>query len=173
MSLLHDPQKHDDLMNYQLKRLLTVGGAPAIRLCEGSFGVSRNEWAVIAALAEDGPMSPSELAQRRWPSEPGGISKIVSNLTTKKLIVRVQSSDDKRHATVRVSAAGARLYAALFPQLAEINRRIMSVLDESEALLLEEFLRRLTARAQQIHNDGDGVDARADRRLGGSRRFWN
>ena len=87
--------------------------------------------------------------------------------------MRVQSSDDKRHATVRVSAAGARLYAALFPQLAEINRRIMSVLDESEALLLEEFLRRLTARAQQIHNDGDGVDARADRRLGGSRRFWN
>jgi DNA-binding MarR family transcriptional regulator len=173
MSLLRDPKKHDDLLNYQLKMLVKIGGAPAIRLCEGSFGVSRQEWRIIAALTEDGPMSPSELAQRCSPLEPGAISKLVSSLTNKKLILRVRSSDDKRHATVEVSAAGAQLYAELFPQLAGINRRIMSVLDESEALLLEDFLKRLTARAHQIHDDGDGVDARADRRLGGSRRLWD
>ena len=91
----------------------------------------------------------------------------------KQLVRRVQQPDNKRRATVEATDAGHRLYAGLFPQLAEINRRIMAVLDESEALVLEEFLARLTERARQIHEEGDGVEVRADRRLGGSRRFWN
>ena len=73
----------------------------------------------------------------------------------------------------RGDPGGSRLYADLFPQLAEINRRLMMGLDESDSLLLEEFLRKLTERARQIHDEGDGIDARADRRRGGSRRVWN
>ena len=80
---------------------------------------------------------------------------------------------DRRRATIEVTPAGRRLYASLFPRLAAINRRIMDVLDEQEALLLEDFLRRLTDRARAIHNAGGGVDARADRRHGGSGRVWS
>jgi hypothetical protein len=46
------------------------------------------------------------------------------------------------------------------------------VLSESETQQLEECLRRLTERAQQIYDEGGGVDARANRRLGGSQRAW-
>ena len=97
MSRLKQPQEHDDLLNYQLKRLLNLGGAPAIRLCEGRYGVARMEWRLVAALQEDGPM----------------------------------------------------------PLLA-----------------LEGFLQRLTSQAREILQQGGGVDARTDRRLGGSRRLW-
>ena len=44
MQHLQDPQRHDDLLNYRLKRLVGLGGAPAVRLCEGRFGISRTEW---------------------------------------------------------------------------------------------------------------------------------
>jgi DNA-binding MarR family transcriptional regulator len=173
MSALLDPRKHDDFLNFQLKRLLSIGGAPAIRLCEGRFGVPRKEWRLLAALVEEGPMSPSELARRCWPAEPGSVSRITAILVEKKLVRRVPLASDHRRATLEATAAGRRLYAELFPQLAAINRRIMAALDESEALLLEAFLRKLTERAAQIHDEGDGVDVRADRRHGGSRRLWN
>ena len=170
MSRLVNPEKHDDLLNYQLKRLVGIGGAPAIRLCEGRYGVTRQEWRLIAALVEDGAMSPSTVARRCWPSEPGRISRIISSLIAKGLVRRAQLSSDGRRAMVEATADASRIYAELFPQLAEINRRIMMVLDEEEAILLATFLEKLTERARQIHDDGDGVDARADRRLGGSRR---
>ena len=172
MSRLANPEKHDDLLNYQLKRLVGIGGAPAIRLCEGRYGVTRQEWRLIAAFVEEGPMTPSTVARRcSWPIEPGRISRIISSLTAKGLVRRAQLSSDGRRAMLEVTADGSRLYAELFPQLAEINRRIMMALDEGEAILLATFLEKLTARARQIHDEGDGVDARADRRLGSSRRL--
>ncbi|MCA3180701.1 MAG: hypothetical protein O9345_07655 [Burkholderiaceae bacterium] len=38
---LKRPVGHDDLLNFRLERLLTLGAAPAIRLCEGRYGVAR------------------------------------------------------------------------------------------------------------------------------------
>lgn len=171
MSRLRDPRQHDDLLNYQLKRLVTIGGAPAIRLCEGRYGVTRSEWRLIAALVEDGPMSPSMLSQRTH-IEQARVSKIITDVIAKGLLQRLEHPDDRRRASVTVTPAGKRLYAELFPQLAEINRRIMAALDESEALVLEQCLQKLTDRAQKIYDEGGGVDVRANRRRGGSRRMW-
>jgi len=53
------------------------------------------------------------------------------------------------------------------------TRNIMAALDTKEALVLERCLRKLTDRARQIYDVGGGVDVRANRRLGGSRRFWS
>ncbi len=74
--------------------------------------------------------------------------------------------------TVTATDSGVKLYHELFPQLAAINRRIMAALDPDEARLLDRALAKLMVRAQQIYDEGGGVDVRTDRRLGGSRRFW-
>jgi len=172
MQRLQDPQVHDDLLNYRLKRLLALGGAPAIRLCEGRHGVSRLEWRLVAALVESGPMSPSALAQRAQ-VEPGRTSHTLRRLTAKALVERRATAGDRRRAVVAATASGQSLYAALWPELAAINRRLMGALDGDEAEVLDRCLSKLTALAQRIHDEGGGVDARTDRRLGGSRRFWS
>ena len=171
MSRLADPQQHDDLLNYQLKRLVTLGGGPAIRLCEGAYGIARAEWRLVAALVEDGPMSPGALADRTH-VEPGRLSQTVKKLTGKGLVRREVMRTDRRRVILAATDAGSHLYAELWPQLAEINRRIVAALNEQEVLMLETCLRKLTALAQQIHDAGGGVAVRTDRRLGGSRRFW-
>lgn len=74
--------------------------------------------------------------------------------------------------TVEATPGGRRLDGELFPQLAQINRRLMEVLDDDEAQLLERLLERPWQRAREIHDEGGGVDVRADRRRGGSRRGW-
>ena len=171
MNSLRDPRQHDDLLNYQLKRLLSVGGAPAIRLCEGRYGVSRLQWRLTAALVEHGAMSPSELA-RRTHVEPGRASRAVTGLVEKRLVHREEHAGDRRRALLSATESGKALYAELFPQLAAINRRIAAVLDDAEAATLEHCLSKLTEHAQRIYDEGGGVDARAERRIGGSRRLW-
>ena len=168
---LKQPQEHDDFLNYRLKRLLNLGGAPAVRLCEGGHGVARMEWRMIAALQEEGPLSLSALV-RRTEVDPARVSRTVAKLAEKGLVRRAPDPADRRAVVLELTAGGHRLYRDLFPALAQINERIMAVLSESEALLLEGYLHRLTARAREIFHSGGGVTAQADRRLGGSRRRW-
>ena len=170
MSRLKQPQEHDDFLNYQLKRLLNLGGAPAIRLCEGSYGVARMEWRMLAALHEDGAMPLSAL-ERRTAVDQARVSRATGKLVAKGLACRRPPPQGSRQ-LLDLTSAGNELYDALFPQLAAINQRIMAVLDEHEALLLETMLQRLTTQAREILKQGGGVDVRTDRRLGGSRRRW-
>lgn len=94
----------------------------------------------------------------------------VATLADKRLAVRHPLPEDRRRSLVAATEAGHALYAELFPQLADINRNIMAALDEHEQLEFEAYLGKLTDRARRLHTEGAGVDARADRRLGGSRR---
>lgn len=171
MSALRCPRKHDDLLNYRLKRLFTLGGAPAVRLCEGRYGIARNEWRIIAALFEDGPQSPSMLHERVG-GDRARTSRVVAALVEKGLVARRAHRTDKRRAMLAITEAGNALYAELFPRLAAINERLMAVLDDHEAALLQEFLERLSDQAVCIQREGDGVNERADRRRGGARAVW-
>jgi DNA-binding MarR family transcriptional regulator len=171
ISRLADPQEHDDLLNYQLKQLVRLGGAPAIRLCEGRYGIARLEWRLIAALVETGPLSPMALAARARIEE-GRTSRTLAKLRDKGLVARETDPAHGKRTVVKVTEAGRRLHAELWPQLAAINRRLVAALDDEEARVLEICLRKLTEHAQRIYDDGGGIDVRTDRRLGGSQRFW-
>ena len=57
-----DPQVLGDLLLYRLSRLAGAAGMPAVRLCEGRYGITRREWRMLALLAEGGVMHPSALA---------------------------------------------------------------------------------------------------------------
>ena len=169
MSALKDPRQHDDLLNYRLKRLVAAGGAPAIRLCEGGYGVARQEWRLLAALVEGGPASPTELSQRTR-VDPARVARAVQSLADKKLATRMELPGDRRRARLAATEQGRALYCELLPQLAAINRRLMDVLSEDESVLLDELLQRLLVRADAIHAEGGGVDVKTRRYLGGARR---
>ncbi|WP_076999999.1 MarR family winged helix-turn-helix transcriptional regulator [Variovorax sp. KK3] len=166
---LWDPQVHDDLLNYQLKRLVNLGGAPAIRLCEGGFGISRSEWRLLAALVEEGPRSPSDLA-RRCHFERARVSRLLGLLIEQKLVERVAPDGSAgRRTQLSATAKGRDVYERLFPQLAQINRRIVHTLTEDEAATLEGLLARVFEQVLRIHDEGDGIAQRADRWRGGRR----
>jgi DNA-binding MarR family transcriptional regulator len=149
--------------------LVKLGGAPAIRLCEGRYGVTRHQWRMLAALVENGPLSPSMLAEVVR-QERAVVSRHVTELVSKELVQRIERTGDRRRAQLVATPTGHRLYEELFPLLAQINRRLMMALDASEAAMLELLLDKLTVRARQIYAEGGGDNARADRRHGGSRR---
>jgi DNA-binding MarR family transcriptional regulator len=169
MSALKNPAVHDDLLNYRLKRLFNLGGAPAVRLCEGGFGITRQEWRLTAALVEGGSMGIGELAERSR-VEPARVSRTVKDLVRKGLIERCKDAGDRRQAKLSATPRGHALYRELLPRLAQINRRLMEVLDDEEAALLESFLARLTRQAEKIYDEGGGVEEKTGRYLGTSRR---
>lgn len=167
---LRDPADLHDLLNYRLIRLAGLGGAPVIRLCEGRYGISRREWRIVALLAAHGPLAPSVVAERAE-LDRARTSRAITGLVAKRLVERAAQPGDQRRAVVELSEAGERLYGELFPQIAELNRQIMAVLDDAAMKSLDDALRRLTESAASV-NQRLVTEVRADRRRGASRRRW-
>jgi len=170
VSSLRQPQRIDELLNYRLQRLHAASGAPVIRLLEGRHGISRREWRLLAALAEGGAMSPSDLATVMQLDRPR-TSRAIGALAGKGLLQRVERAGDARRADVALTGAGHQLYQVIFPQVAAINRQVVEVLDEAELVALDKALARLNDHARKL-NERLVQDAKADRRRGGTRRIF-
>src|SRR3569623_26950 len=111
------PRGQKALLNYRLKPLLALSGAPGLRLFEGGFGLARAEWHLLAILVEDGAMSPGELG-RRAQMESARASRLVTSLLGKRLVSRMELETDRRRAMLEATDDARQLYKELFPLLA-------------------------------------------------------
>jgi DNA-binding MarR family transcriptional regulator len=158
--LLMHPRTIDDLFLYRISRLLVTGGAQVIRLCEGTFGITRREWRILALLAQGDGLLSSELAGRAQ-LDRARTSRAVTALAAKQLVSRNPRPGDRRSVMLSLTPAGRALFDALFPQVAAINRSLLGALDDAELERLDTALGTLQARADTL------VQAQA--RLGGAR----
>jgi len=158
--LLTHPRTIDDLFLYRISRLLVTGGAQVIRLCEGTFGITRREWRILALLAQGDGLMSSELAGRAQ-LDRARTSRAVTVLAAKQLVSRNPRPGDRRSVMLSLTPAGRALFDALFPQVAAINRSLLGALDDAELERLDTALATLQARADTL------VQAQA--RLGGAR----
>jgi len=157
----------DDLLLYRLGLLTTKAGAMVVRLCEGGYGITRREWAVVAQLFnEPEGMLPSALAERMV-RDRARTSRALTALQRKGLIRRVALPHDRRSVRVSLTPAGQALYRALMPQVQAINARILQVLDPGQKQALDVALDLLRAQAQCLLDEMSPELPKADRRRGG------
>ena len=161
---LAQPATIDDLLLYRINRLLSIGGAPVIRLCEGRYGITRREWRVIAALAQYEALMSSELAQHAQ-LDRARTSKAITTLVQKKLIHRQVQANDRRRAQLTLTGSGRELYDTMFPQVLEIHGGLVSVLTADEIAVFDILLSKLQNQAEGMQASPDLP--KADRRRGG------
>lgn len=155
------------IFNYQLWRLASLASAPLIRLCEGRYGVTRREVIMLVFLGHEGSLSPSKLAQRVGLDRPR-TSMAIHKLLEKKLVDRLPAPGDSRRALIALNARGDALIKVLFPQMLEVNERVLAALTPKEQTAFKTMLQKLTAHAGQL-NQQLFTDVHADRRTGGAR----
>lgn len=162
---LAQPQNLDQLLNNRLSRLLARSSAPSIRLFEGGYGVSRREWRLVGLITVYGAMSPSELADRAHLERPR-VSRVLTGLVKRGLLMRTNLPNDRRRAVVQVTPAGRQLYEEVFPQLVGIHHRLLKALTPEQRETLDELLEILTAEAERLA-EAQPVGYKAARYLGG------
>ena len=77
-------------------------------------------------------------------------SRVIGALVDKGLVLRRPVPGNRREATLHLTERGRACYDALLPQVAAINRELLSVLSDAEVAGLDEALRRLTAQAGSL-----------------------
>lgn len=157
-----DPGKLDDLFLYHLARLLAAAGSMVVRLCEGSYGITRREWRMVGLLAEHGQLPPSQLADLAQ-LDRTRTSRTVTTLIGKGLIQRETIPGDARRALLQLTAEGKALYAELFPRVQAINMELLSGVPEQELQAMASAFSRIREKAQQMHADTDLPKAQRSR----------
>lgn len=169
-SRLREPRDITDLLNFRLAALVGASGAAVIRLCEGQYGVSRREWALLGLLAVRGAQAPSEIADQCH-LDRTRVSRAITRLAAKGLIRRQTLDGDRRRASVALTPAGQALYRQLFDEVAAINRQLVETLSNEELATLDTLLTALTEQAVRVKRQV-ATTVSTNRWRGGARHQW-
>jgi len=122
------------------------------RLYAERFGLAIPEWRVMAVLGRFAPLSPGGLVERTA-MDKVRVSRALAALEARGLVVRRIDRGDRRRATLRLSAAGRRIHAAIVPLARDIESRFTAELSTAEGAALDALLGRLQAQAERL--DGE------------------
>jgi DNA-binding MarR family transcriptional regulator len=168
---LADPQGMRDVLPYQANRLLALTGAPVVRWCEGQFGISRRQWRLLAALAEQGVMQSSQLAVH-VELDRVRTSRALLGLEEQGLITRNAQLGNARHVFVSITQAGREIYDGLWPLVKAHHQRLMSALSKQQVAALEAMINLLQAQALRLQASYDDLP-KANRRAGQAAKLGN
>lgn len=158
---IEDPGGIQDLLLFRLSKILSIGGNMVTRICEGQFGITRREWAVLALVAQADEMKWSHIVEQSELDD-ARLSRAVSSLVAKGLALKRQVPS--RVVWVSLTDAGRSVFTELFPVTRSVNLRLLEGLDEAErrqlGLALDSIHQRAVALAEMTHLP------KADRRRG-------
>jgi DNA-binding MarR family transcriptional regulator len=143
-----------DLISYQLHTVANLLSRGAELRYRREFGVSLWEWRTIALLgASEEPHSLGHLA-RAAGIDKGQMSRVVSGLAKRKLVVRDANDADGRGVHLRLSKTGRKLYGGLIGAAAERDQAFRRCLSTKESDVFQRVLAKLAGQARQfIHQE--------------------
>lgn len=139
-----------DLLSYRLHVVANLLSRGAELRYRREFGVSLWEWRTLALLgAVSEPLSLNHLAHAAGVHK-SQMSRVVSGLARRKLVVRSANSEDARGVHLALSKAGRRLYDGLIAAADERDRAFRDCLTREEKRAFESALAKLAGQARQL-----------------------
>src|SRR5688572_16585299 len=129
-----------DLLSYRLHVVANLLSRGAELRYRRQFGVSLWEWrtlALLGAVAE--PLSLNHLAHAAGIHK-SQMSRVVSGLTRRKLVLRAADSSDGRGVQLALTGSGRKLYAGLIEAAAERDAAFRECLSAQEKRVFEQAL---------------------------------
>ena len=107
------------------------------------LGITPREYSVLAVLAEQSPLSQTQVAEILG-LDRTTILKLGASLERRRLVVRERDADDARAYAVALTPDGDRLRGEAFELLLACEAQFLAPLNRGERVQLHDFLARLT-----------------------------
>ena len=130
---------------YRIAFLMIFVREPLLRRIELDYGIIRPEWTVLLCLGFRNGLNARDICEiTEQPSNT--ISRAVSTLQEKGLIVSRPDHADGRRTLLHITEKGQRLHDTIVPLVEEAERKLLACLDTKETEQLDGLLEKL-ARA--------------------------
>lgn len=111
------------------------------------FGITRDEWRVLAALPERGSIRTAEVIAQAT-LEKMQVSRAVARLEQRGALARERDPEDQRGQLLQLRPAGRRLMAQIAPLVKAREAELLSVLSVAERHALETAMAKMLARSR-------------------------
>ena len=138
-----------DLLSYRVHMVANLLSRGAELRYRREFGVSLWEWRTIALLGAAEPQSLGDLA-RAAGIDKSQMSRVVSGLAKRKLVMRDANDADGRGVHLRLSKAGRKLYGGLIGAAAERDAALRNCLSNNEKTVFARALSKLAGQARSL-----------------------
>lgn len=139
-----------ELLSYRLHVVANLLSRGAELRYRREFGVSLWEWRTIALLGGAREALSLNALARAAGIDKSQMSRVVSGLTARRLVLRQSDAADGRGVRLTLSAAGRKLYLGLIRAAAERNDAFLDCLSARERAAFDGALEKLAARAKDF-----------------------
>lgn len=151
----------DDFLPYQLAVLAETVSQCMAQVYRERFGLTRDEWRVLAQLAGSaaaagsapGGVKTTEVIQRTT-LDKMQVSRAVARLERDGLLTRRPDPDDGRGWRLALTAAGRTLHAKVVPMVRSREAFLLEALSAAERRALESALEKMRSRAETMLSQG-------------------
>lgn len=147
----------DDFLPYRLAVAAEAVSHALSTVYRDAYGLTREEWRILAALDDTGLLSSVEIA-RRTALDKVQVCRAAQRLEDRRLILRAIDADDRRLRLFGLTQSGKHLFAQVFPAVHLRAEELLANLSADERAVLERVLAQLQSSAGQIPAEADFGD---------------
>ncbi len=149
--------KLEDFIPYQLSVTAgTLSGAIS-DLFERKYRIQIPEWRILMTLAENGPLSAFEVAEKSS-MDRARVSRAQRRMTDLGLIVINTDEMDRRRTILELTPAGWEIVDTIVPDADRTGKWLLAPLDEEEQAQLKNLLKKLHIRTSELQKNGGFSD---------------
>jgi len=139
----------EEFLPYRLSVLSNLVSASIAESYSRRYGLSINEWRVMAVLGRFPGLSAAEVADRTA-MDKVAVSRAVNRLIASGRVRRGTDAEDRRRSVLDLTTEGRRIYERMTPVLLRYERELRETLPTPDRRQLVDLLRQLHARARRL-----------------------
>jgi DNA-binding MarR family transcriptional regulator len=139
----------DKFLPYRLSVLAQLVSESLHDIYAGPYGLSVTQWRVMAALGHSTHLTASEVS-RRIVMDKVAVSRAVAGLTKRGLVERATDRNDRRRASLKLSARGRAMHGRIVPLALAYEEKLYQALDLAERQAFDALSDRLFAHAKAL-----------------------
>jgi DNA-binding MarR family transcriptional regulator len=143
------PLKLEEFLPYRLYVVANLVSQALSRIYVDRYGIGVPEWRILVTLGQFEVMTAKAIGAHSHMHKTK-VSRAVSALEQRKLIVRRENRADRREALLSLTPAGRAIYHDLAPSALEFAKRLFESIDPADRAAFERAVDRLTERSRTL-----------------------
>jgi len=143
------PLRLEEFLPYRLNVVASLVSQALSRIYVDRYGIGVPEWRILVTLGEFEAMTAKAIGAHSHMHKTK-VSRAVSALEKRKLLVRRENRADRREAFLSLTPAGRTIYRDLAPGALAFARSLFETVDPADRAAFERAVDRLTERSRAM-----------------------
>jgi DNA-binding MarR family transcriptional regulator len=139
----------NDFLPYKIGILASSLNSAFEEMLMAKHSIGLTDWRVMATIGEFGSMTAKDVCERGRMHKTK-VSRAVSSLETRRLLMRRTNRDDMREAFLSLTDRGRDVYHDVVPLAVSFSRKLTDMIESRDLLATERVIEQLLSATEQV-----------------------